>query len=144
MILQDTDLGQHFLLATVKESTRANCISAEPSSQIPSRLKINIQACRNSNTHTQQHCSDQPARYTQNPTIRQEARLTTTTDTSNLIIVLHIHQYLGESDVNRPLLRAHTRLSNFAAATGRHPRCGLEKAEREARRSPGKAPAGSG
>lgn len=29
MILQDTDLGQHFLLAAVKESTRANCIRAQ-------------------------------------------------------------------------------------------------------------------
>lgn len=41
MILQDADLGQHFLLATVKESTRANCIRAKPSSQILSNLKIN-------------------------------------------------------------------------------------------------------
>lgn len=40
MILQDADLGQRFLLATVKESTRANCIRAKPSSQTLFHLKL--------------------------------------------------------------------------------------------------------
>lgn len=39
MILQDADLGQHFLLAIVKESTRANC-RAKPSSQTLFHLKL--------------------------------------------------------------------------------------------------------
>lgn len=67
-----------------------------------------------------------------NLTIRQVALVTTTMETSNFIILLQIHRYLGYSDVNSPLLRAHVLLSNFAGVTGPHPHHGMEKVEQEA------------